>query len=155
MPVNALRDYLDENEVEYVTISHSRAYTAQRIAAAAHVPGKEMAKTVMLKVDGSLVMAVLRAPDKVNLSKVKEITGADKVELAKEGEFEKSFPDCEVGSMPPFGNLYDLEVLVDSNLTKDEHIVFNACSHRELIRMPYESYANLVQPKIADIAFGA
>lgn len=152
MPVNALRDYLDEHQVEYVTISHSRAYTAQRIAAAAHVPGKNMAKTVMLKVDGSLLMAVLRAPDTVNLVTVKELTGADTVALAKEDEFEQRFPDCEVGSMPPFGNLYDLSVLVDTNLTTDDHIVFNACSHRELIRMPYESYAQLVEPTIADIA---
>lgn len=153
MPVNALKEYLDENHVEYITISHSRAYTAQRIAAVAHVPGKDMAKTVILKVDGSLVMAVLRAPDKVNLTKVKEVAGADKVELATEGEFEKRFKDCELGAMPPFGNLYNLSVLVDANLTKDAHIVFNACSHRELIRMPYASYEKLVQPMIADIAY--
>ena len=154
MPANALREYLDDHNVEYVMMSHSKAYTAQRIAAAAHVPGKEMAKSVMLNVDDNLVMAVLRAPDKVSLAKVKSVLGASEAELAKEAEFGQKFPDCELGAMPPFGNLYDLDVIVDTKLTNDENIVFNACSHRELIRMPYARYQKLVKPRVADISFG-
>ena len=142
---------LDEHQVEYIIISHSTAYTAQRIAAAAHIPGKELAKSVMIKVDGTLMMVVLSANDKISIEKMKNVLHADKVVLAKEEEFGQKFPNCELGAMPPFGNLYDLEVLVDQKLTKDENIVFNACSHRELIKMPYESYAKLVNPKIADI----
>ena len=153
MSIHALQEYLDNHQVEYVTMSHSRAYTAQRIAAAAHIPGKEMAKSVMLKADGALMMAVLGAPDKVSLDKVKKVLGTEDVHMALEEEFGPKFPDCELGAMPPFGNLYDMQVLVDKKLIGHEHIVFNACSHRELIRMSYESYAKLVKPKVVDIRY--
>jgi len=154
MSINTLRKYLDDHQVEYVVMTHSKAYTAQRIAARAHVPGNEMAKSVMIKVDGELKITVLRAPDKVSLAKVNKLFKAGKVELAHESEFEEKFPDCEVGAMPPFGNLYDLDVLVDEKLSKDESIVFNACSHLELIRMSYKDYEKLAKPKVADIAVG-
>ena len=110
MPINALRNYLDDHQVKYIIISHSKAYTAQHIAAAAHIPGKDLAKSVMVKVDGALKMVVLRAIDKVSISKMKDVLEADNVELAREAEFGKKFPDCELGAMPPIGNLYELEV---------------------------------------------
>lgn len=148
MSLNALKKFLDDHDVEYVVITHSKAYTAQRIAAAAHVPGKELAKTVMLTVDGDLVMAVLSGNEKVSVKKVKNILKANDVAVA---DFEKKFADCELGAMPPFGSLYELKTLVDKKLSKDEHIYFNACSHHELIKMAYEMYAKLEKPQVAEI----
>jgi Ala-tRNA(Pro) deacylase len=152
MPVRKLKEYLDENHVEYVTIIHSRAFTAQKIAAAAHVPGQELAKTVMVKVDGKMAMTVLPANFKVDLDRLREVTGAADVELATEAEFAEWFPDCEVGAMPPFGNLYGLDVYVAEKLTRDEEIAFNAGTHTELIRMAYRDFERLVKPKIARFA---
>ena len=152
MPIDRLRKYLEENHVKYVTVSHSPAFTAQEIAASAHVPGKELAKTVMVKLDGKMAMVVLPAPDKVSAHRLKEVTGAREVELASEKEFADLFPTCEVGAMPPFGNLWDLEVFADSHLREDEDIVFNAGSHTELVKLPFAEYERLVRPKIADIS---
>jgi len=152
MPMERLRNYLDDNDIEYIVMTHSKAYTAQRIAAAAHIPGKEMAKTVILQVDDDLVMAVLPAPEKVSLLKVKELTGADEVDLASEKDFGNAFPDCELGAMPPFGNLYEMDVFVDEKLAADDEIFFNACSHRDLIRMKYDDFNRLAAPRIGKIS---
>lgn len=152
MALNRLLEYLDKQDVEYVVITHSKAYTAQKIAASAHIPGKEVAKTVILKLDGKLIMAVLPAPNKVDLQKIKQVTGAQVAELAEEEEFADTFPDCELGAMPPFGNLYDMRVLADKSLTEDERIAFNGCSHRDLVQLQYKDFENLVHPQIADIS---
>ena len=148
MPLKKLKDYLDSEGVKYVTIHHSPAYTAPEIAASAHIPGKEMAKTVIVKVDGKLSMAVLPANSDVDFDRLKELAGAAKVELAVEDEFAGSFPNCPVGSMPPFGNLYDMPVFADSDLAEDEQIVFNAGSHQELVRMAYQDFERLVHPTV-------
>ncbi|GAB4241710.1 MAG: YbaK/EbsC family protein [Acidobacteriota bacterium] len=148
MPWSQVKQFLDENQVPYVTISHSPAYTAQGIAAAAHVKGKELAKVVMIKVDGRLAMAVLPAPYKVNFDKLREAIGCREVTLAAEEEFGHLFPDCELGAMPPFGNLYGLDVYVAKSLTEDEEIAFNAGTHSELIRMAYKDFERLVKPKV-------
>ena len=151
MPVQKLKDYLDQHEVEYVTISHSPAYTAQRIAEVSHIPGKELAKTVIVKIDDKYAMAVLPASRRVDLRHLQEAIGADDVVLANENEFEALFPDCEVGAMPPFGNLYDMGVYVAEQLTEDEEIAFNAGSHTELVRMSYRDFANLVTPQVVSL----
>ena len=148
MPLTKLRDFLDERNIKYVIISHSPAYTAQGIAASAHVPGKELAKTVMVKVDGKMAMAVLPASYKVDFDLLKAATGASTVELAREEEFADAFPGCEVGAMPPFGNLYGMDVLVSESLAEDDEIAFNAGSHTELLRLEYEDFARLVAPKV-------
>ncbi|MGD8319523.1 MAG: YbaK/EbsC family protein [Gemmatimonadota bacterium] len=152
MPVDRLRKYLEENHVKFVTISHSPAFTAQEIAALAHVPGKEVAKTVMVKLDGTMAMVVLPAPDKVSASRLKEATGAKDVELASEREFSDLFPNCEVGAMPPFGNLWGMVVLADDRLREDVEIVFNAGSHTELVKLSYADYERLVRPTIAHLS---
>jgi Ala-tRNA(Pro) deacylase len=149
MPVSKVRKFLDEEGVKYVAIKHSTAYTAQEIAASAHIPGKELAKTVMVKIDGKMAMAVLPALLKVDFSLLKNASGAASVELASEGEFEDMFPDCEVGAMPPFGNLYDMEVFVEEALTRDADVAFNAGSHTELIKLSYEDFERVVKPKVA------
>ncbi len=151
MPVLKLRNYLDDNDVEYVTISHSPAYTAQRIAELTNTPGKELAKTVIVKMDDKFAMAVLPASRRVDLDHLKDAVGATEVTLASESEFKLLFPDCEVGAMPPFGNLYDMGVYVAEQLTEDEDIAFNAGSHTELVRMSYQDYANLVTPQVVSL----
>ena len=148
MPVKKLKEYLDSHEIEYITINHSLAYTAQRIAASAHIPGKEIAKTVMIKADGKMVMVVLPASCKINIDLLKNAIFANVVEIATEKEFSTLFPDCEVGAMPPFGNIYNIMVFVAEKLTKDEWIAFNAGSHRELIKLAYKDFERLVQPKV-------
>lgn len=147
MPIQRLKNFLHENKVKYVTIMHSPFYTAQEIAATSHIPGKELAKTVMVKLDDQMCMVVLPASDKLDLDSLKKKSGAKTVELATEEEFKYRFPECEVGAMPPFGNLYDMPVFVSEELEKDDEIAFNAGSHTELIRIAYKDYENLVQPK--------
>jgi Ala-tRNA(Pro) deacylase len=148
MPIKKLKDYLDKNNIEYITIRHSLAFNAQQIAATTHIPGKELAKTVMVKIDGKMAMAVLPASYLVNLELLKELTGAKTLALANEMEFKHLFPECEIGAMPPFGNLYDMEVYVAESLAEDKEIAFNAGTHVELIRMSFTDFERLVQPVV-------
>ena len=152
MPVRKLKDYLNEQGVKYVCISHSPAYTAQEVAASAHVPGREMAKTVMVLVDGKPAMAVLPAGQRVNFEILQQSTGARRVELAGEQDFRDLFPNCELGAMPPFGNLYGVDVYLSLELAEQRDIAFNACSHSELIRLPFRDYARLVHPKVVRLS---
>ena len=147
MPVTQLREFLDKNKVKYVSIRHSTAYTAQEIAASAHVKGKNMAKTVIVRVDGKIAMAVLPAKYQIDLDKLKRSCKASAVELAREEEFSHLFPGCETGAMPPFGNVYALPVYADETLKKDEEIAFNDCSHTELIQIRYKDFERLAKPK--------
>jgi Ala-tRNA(Pro) deacylase len=153
MPVQTLREFLDRNRIKYVTISHSAAHTAQEVAASAHIPGRAMAKTVIVKLDGRLTMAVLPSSEMVDLELLADAAFAQRAELADEDEFRDRFPDCELGAMPPFGNLYGMDVYVADSLAEDEEIAFNAGSHTEVIRMAYPDYARLVKPRI--LRFGA
>ena len=147
MPSQKLKEFLDENKVKYISVQHSSAYTAQEIAAIAHIPGKDLAKTVMIKIDGKMAMAVLPASYKVSFDHLKEALDVNEVRLAYEQEFMDKFPDCEVGAMPPFGNIYGMEVYVAESLAEDEEIAFNACSHTELIKMKFGDFEKLVKPK--------
>ena len=147
MPSKKLKAFLDENKIKYITIKHSSAYTAQEIAAIAHIPGKDLAKTVIIKIDGKMAMAVLPASYKVSFDDLKDTLGVKEVRLAYEQEFIDKFPDCEVGAMPPFGNIYGLDVFVADSLADDEEIAFNACSHTELIKMSFSDFERLVKPK--------
>jgi len=148
MPARKLREFLDNHKIEYITIHHSPAFTAQRIAELAHISGKDLAKTVIVSLDDEYAMAVLPASLHVSLARLKEATGAQKAELASEDEFQNLFPDCEVGAMPPFGNLYDMKVYVAGQLAEDEEIAFNAGSHTELVQLAYDDFNRLVSPKV-------
>ncbi len=148
MPARRLKELLDKEKVKYVCIGHSPAYTAQEVAASAHIPGWEVAKVVMVKVDGAMAMAVLPANRKVVPQDLREMLGAERVELATEAEFRDKFPDCEIGAMPPFGNLYGMAVYVAPGLAADEEIAFNAGTHTEVIKMPYRDFERLVKPKV-------
>lgn len=148
MPSQKLKSFLDENKVKYVTIVHSLAYTAQEIAASAHLPGKGLAKTVLIKVNGKLAITVLPASYQIDFDMLKKSLGTDEVRLANEQEFKDKFPGCEVGAMPPFGNLYGLQTYVAASLVEDEEFAFNAGTHTELIKMQYRDFERLVNPTI-------
>lgn len=152
MPIRALKQLLDDRQVKYVTVRHSPAYTAQEAAASAHISGYEVAKTVMVKVDGKLAMAVLPAPLHVDLRQLRELIGASDVELASESDFKALFPECEPGAMPPFGSLYGMDTYVAARLAEDEFIAFNAGTHTELLRMRYRDFEQLVEPKVLAFA---
>jgi Ala-tRNA(Pro) deacylase len=152
MPVKKLKEFLESQNIKYMLCIHSTAYTAQEIAASAHIPGKDLAKTVMVKIDDKMAMAVLPASFRVDFDLLKKATGSKNVELASEEEFKYLFPDCEIGAMPPFGNLYDMDVYVAETLTEDDEIAFNAGSHRELIKLLYKDFEKLVNPKVVKIS---
>jgi len=152
MPASKLQAFLDEHDVRYDTIHHPQSFTAQEIAASAHIPGRELAKTVMVKLDGRLAMAVVPAPDQVSLMRLKEMTGAHTVALAAEEDFRDLFVSCETGAMPPFGNLWDVPVFVDRKLEEDESIAFNGGSHTELVRLAWADYRRLVEPEVGELS---
>ena len=149
MSARKLRKYLDENSVKYINIAHSTAYTAQEIAACSHVSGRNMAKTVIILLKGKMAMAVLPASLTIDFSHLEDALGVDQAELATEEEFKDQFPDCELGAMPPFGNLYGMEVVVTESLAENDEIVFNAGTHRDLIKMKFKDFEKLVNPKRA------
>ena len=153
MLLKKVADYLDTNHVRYIVITHSPAYTAQGIAALAHIPGKQMAKTVIVRANGKFMMAVLPASQHVDLRLLRSVLGTPDVHIAQESEFEALFPGCELGAMPPFGNLYDMPIYCETSLRDDRQIAFNAGSHRELIQMDFDDYLQLVKPRVA--TFGA
>jgi Ala-tRNA(Pro) deacylase len=147
-----LQEYLDAEGVKYTTLSHSAAFTAQELAAMLHVAGKELAKTVIVKVDGQFAMVVLPASHRIDFRCLSTALGGKEVKLAAEREFANLFPTCEVGAMPPFGNLFELPVYVAQPLTEDEEIVFNSGSFATALRMRYADYARLVRPTVVDVS---
>lgn len=154
MALSSLTEYLDKHHTRYMVIAHEPAFTAQGIAALAHIPGKELAKTVMVKLDGKLVMTVLPAAFHVDLERLKQMTGAKAAEIAAEEEFGHLFPECETGAMPPFGNLYGIRLFAEESLTQHREIAFNACTHRELIRLDWEDFQKLARPTLMRFATG-
>lgn len=140
-----LRTLLDENEVRYEVTEHERAYTAQEEAAAAHVPGRNWAKTVVVMADGEPVLAVLPATRQLDIDAFRQVAGAKDIELAEEAEFRRFYPDCEPGAMPPFGNLYDQPTFVDEALRTDDDIAFHAGDHRTTVQIPYAAYERLAK----------
>jgi len=147
-----LEQYLRDNGVPFETMTHTQAYTMPEVAAALHVPGKQVAKVVVVKADGKTVMLVLPASHCLSFAQVRAMLEAKKVSLAKEEEFTDLFPDCAVGAMPPFGNLYDLPVYVDQALVEEVNIVFRVGTHRHTMKVAYADFARLVQPAVGEFA---
>ncbi len=148
MPVRKLKEFLDQQGVKYVTISHSPAYTSQEVAELAHVKGRNFAKTIIVELDGQMAMAVLPANRKIVLQDLRDVTGCDRVKFASEDVFQSRFPGCETGAMPPFGNLFAMEVFVAESLAMEEEIAFNAGTHSEVIKLAYADFERLVHPKV-------
>jgi Ala-tRNA(Pro) deacylase len=147
-----LQTYLDAHHVPYEVLTHPIAYTAQEVAHAQHIPGREIAKVVIVKTEeGSPLMLVLPATHVVDFAQLQAVLGT-RAELEEERAFHALFPNCKTGAEPPFGNLFGLDMLVDAALTRDEQIVFNAGSHWQTVRMRYEDFARLVQPCVATFA---
>jgi len=155
MPIAKLKAFLDANNVKYTTVTHSTAYTAQEIASLVHIKGQNLAKTVIIKVNGEMAMAVLPAHRQVNLLLLAAAARTNTAALATEPEFRDLFPGCETGAMPPFGNLYGMRVYVEESLTKDKEISFNAGTHNELIRLSYQDFERLVRPTAVGFAYKA
>ena len=151
MSTHQLTTYLDSQQINYTLINHSPTYTAQETAQSAHIPGREVAKTVVVLIDNVPAMVIEPATSQVNLGKLKQLTGANTVSLADERDFDELFPDCERGAMSPFGNLREMQVYVDQSLTQDEQIAFNADSHTEMIKLAYRDFEALVQPKVLQL----
>jgi Ala-tRNA(Pro) deacylase len=152
MPVRKLEEFLDGKGINYVRITHSTAYTAQETAASVQIPGKGLAKTVILKTDGKMIMAVLPASRKLDLGLLREAVGLNKLEIANETEFKDIFPECDIGAMPPFGNLYGMDVISERILAENEEIAFNAGSHTEVVKLSYKDFLELVKPKVASFS---
>lgn len=150
MPNAKLADFLNDNHVDYITINHSPAYAADEIAASAHLPAKELAKTVIVKVNGRMMMAVLPASHRINVRKLENALGGRPVELATEAEITDIFPGCSLGAMPPFGILWGMDVCVASKLKEDGRIAFNAGNHTELIQLAYSDFERLVHPTVLE-----
>jgi len=149
MITKKLTEFLHANHVNYRTIVHDPAFTAQELAASTHYPGREVAKAVVVNVDGKTALAVVPSPSKVDLRRVREVTGAKEASLLTESEFAGRFSGCELGAMPPFGNLYGMETFVDEKLARDPEIVFNAGTHTEAMRMAYDDFERCVHPTVA------
>jgi len=149
-----LEAFLRDNVVPFQVQHHPLAYTAQEVAASEHIPGEMMTKVIMAYADGTLVMLALPAPRRLDVAKAATSLGAKEVRLAREQEFAAIFPDCQVGAMPPFGNLYDVPVYVDKVLTDDDTIVFRAGTHTDTISLKYADFDRLVKPTVADLARG-
>jgi Ala-tRNA(Pro) deacylase len=146
-----VKEFLDNQGIDYEIILHRRSDTAQATASAAQVPASKLAKTVIAKVDGALHMAVVPASQRLDLRLLKAATGGGSVALASEAEFQANFPGCEPGAMPPFGNLYGLPVWVDGQVAANPQIVFNAGTHTELVRLAYRDFARVVAPRVVSL----
>ena len=146
-------EFLEKEKVRYKLSEHPPAFTAQQMAAAEHEPGRFVAKPVIVKADGKCIMCVLLACCKIDLGQLKAKLGAGAVELAEETEIGRMFDDCELGAEPPFGNLYDVETVMDTSLEKDDHITFQAGTHDKAIRMSMEDYRKLVKPKVLEFSY--
>jgi Ala-tRNA(Pro) deacylase len=150
MPVTKLKAFLDSRGVRYISIQHSKAFGASEVAESVHVKTRDFAKTVIVKIDKAMAMVVLPANRRIELHDLGEWLACGHVRLATEAEFKDAFPGCELGAMPPFGNLYDLPVYVAASLADEKEIAFNAGTHTEVIKMAYEDFEQLVQPLVLD-----
>lgn len=148
MVLKRLTEFLDEQHVKYVHIHHSPAFTARELAVTAHLPFREVAKTVVISMGEKHLLAVLPATEMVDMTTLRDLLGDPGAHLTGESDFNALFPECEVGAMPPFGSLFGMEVLVAPSLTEDEEIAFNAGSHRDLVRLAYADFERLVRPRV-------
>jgi Ala-tRNA(Pro) deacylase len=149
-----VQEFLSSKGVEYDAIPHRNVYDAQRLAQELHTPGREVAKTVLLRADSgyAYVVAVLPATKTIDFEKMSAALGGSKIELATELEIQEHCPDCEIGALPPFGSQYGMKTVVEESLAKDEEIVFEGNNHHEAIRIGYEDFRRIEEPLIAPFA---
>lgn len=150
-----LDEFLNSRQVPFEKMSHRPAYTANRVAQTLHVPGREMAKSVLLRTDRGYVLAVLPATHRVDLEEIRSELGEDHIAMATEDDMCQVFPDCERGAMPPFGSMYHVPTIVDDTLAADDEIVFEGQNHEEAIRMSYRDYEAVEHPRRMHFAYRA
>jgi Ala-tRNA(Pro) deacylase len=149
MPIpQRVREYLDSKHVPHEWLHHAQAFAAQQVAHSMHVSGKHLAKTVVFSADGRLVMGVIPASRRLNLQELRALLEVKHLEMLSEDDLAKAFPDCELGAIPPLGNLYGMEVWVDRTLRESEDIVFCTGTHADCVRMKYSDFAGLVTPRV-------
>ena len=146
-------DFLNRSRVRFAHTRHSIAYTARDVAAAEDLSPHKLAKTVVYLGDQGYGMAVVPADCLVDLDVLQDLLGVNRLRLATEHEIGDLFPDCELGAMPPMGNLFDLPVFVDAGLASQEFIAFNAGTHRDVIHMGFGDFRRLVDPAIATFGY--
>jgi Ala-tRNA(Pro) deacylase len=152
MATRRILEFLDGNHVSYAVIHHPAATAAQRVAESMHLPGKFLVKTVVVKLDGRLALAVVPAVNDVDLTLLGRASGTNHVELAEKADFVDRFADCQLGAMPPFGNLFGIDAYVDRNIAKLDKIAFNAGTHTDAIAMSFADYRRLAHPRLVKIA---
>ncbi len=150
--LTALKRHFCDNGIAFQTMTHLTAYSAQGVAAALGVKGKQVAKVTLVNADNAMVMLVLPASYLLDFTKLRGVLGAKEIRLAKEEEFSALFPDCETGAMPPFGHLYGVPMWVDCALAEESKIYFQVGTYRDTIQMTYKDYARLARPRVADFA---
>jgi Ala-tRNA(Pro) deacylase len=155
MPIQKLKEFLDTHNLKYVSFPTRSRLRPRESRRSLTYRAKSWHKTVIVKIDGELAMVLLPASLHIDLSQLRSAASANNVALASEEEFKERFPDCETGAMPPFGNLYDMPVFADESLARDKEIAFNAGSHRELVRLAWEDFVRLVEPKVVRFAAGS
>lgn len=144
--------YLKQHGIRYSHSIHSPAYTARETASAERMPSHSLAKVVVYAGDNGYGMLILPADYMADLREVCRLLGLAEVRLATESELAELFPDCEIGAMPPFGNLFQMPVLVDECIATGQFIAFNAGTHRDVIHMSVSDFHNLVNPLVAAFA---
>ncbi|MDO6441497.1 MULTISPECIES: aminoacyl-tRNA deacylase [unclassified Marinobacter] len=153
MPIQQLKEFLDEANVEYMCLTHPPAFTAQELARHVKIAGDKVVKTVIIELDGKMAMLVMPATFRVRWKSLSRILDTDFVDLADEQTFQDRFPDCEVGAMPPFGNLFGMTVYCAESLTEQPELAFAAGSHTETLHMKTRDFLNLVQPMVLNRGF--
>lgn len=148
-----LTEFFNENGVSFQEKPHPKAYTMQEVAAALGIPGRQVAKVVIVRADDKLVMLVVPAPYRINFARLGTVLNAKKVSLSSESEFADRFPDCAPGAMPPFGHFYELSTYVDRSVTEEPFIYFRVGTHNESFMLSYPDYAKLAQPAVEEFAY--
>jgi Ala-tRNA(Pro) deacylase len=147
-----VEEYLSTKSIGYRWVTHQPSYTARETASCAHIPSRQFAKTVVVRLNGKMALTVMSADEKLSLRRLKDTAGVHDVRLVSEAELEQRFPGCERGAMPPLGSLYGLPVFVSTTIAEDDEIAFNAGSHTEIVQLSYRDFQKLERPRIGDFA---
>ena len=147
-----IRELLQNERINYQVLEHDLAYTAAEIAEAMHLPGHQMVKSVVVNGDGKWMLCVLSATHKIDFAKLKQAFSFEEVSLANEGKVASLFPGCDVGAMPPFGQLAGIPVYVDINLKENETIAFNAGTHTDMLKIKFKDFLLVAKPTFADFS---
>jgi Ala-tRNA(Pro) deacylase len=147
-----VRKALEGRGVRYRELHHPRAYTSQEVAKREHVSGHQVAKVVVVMADGKPVELVLPASRRVVLEQVRELLGARDMRLATETEMERYFTECEIGAVPPLRHWKDIDVLMDTTLSADDEILFQAGTHEDAVALRFDDWQRIVEPRTANFS---